>query len=188
MCGVYHNFLIMKNAHGTSTVTCPAKLMLITPANPHGAIDPASRAGGPPIVTVGQPGTQAEVTGVQGIGVNTPRAAAVAAATAGFAKLMHTPKGITSAKGIADVILPAGIEHPVVMAIGSTSNEDGAAPIVHAHKALLTTNGIFNSPLITIYFYKLSREMILCKHLRALNQPGIKFQLPSQKHLLYCRA
>jgi hypothetical protein len=44
--------------------------------------------------TVGAPGTQgAAVAGIQGIGVNTPIAAAVAAATVGLAGELHTPKG-----------------------------------------------------------------------------------------------
>ena len=48
----------------------------------------------PPIVTIGEPGAQgAGVTGTHGIGVNTPKAAAVADATAGLAMDMHMPKG-----------------------------------------------------------------------------------------------
>lgn len=131
----------MEINQGTSTVTCPEKLMLTTPAKEQGAMDSVSKAGGPPMVTVGEPGTHEDVTGVHGIGTNTPNAAAVAAATAGFARLIHTPNGITSAKGIADVILPAGIADPVTIVIGKTSSAEGAAPIVHAHKASLTTNG-----------------------------------------------
>jgi hypothetical protein len=47
-----------------------------------------------PIKTVGAPGAHgAGVTGMQGIGVNTPRAAVVAAATVGFAMEEQVPKG-----------------------------------------------------------------------------------------------
>ena len=47
----------------------------------------------PPISTVGEPGIQGDaVAGTQGIGVNTPKAAAVAAATTGFAGLEQTAK------------------------------------------------------------------------------------------------
>ena len=49
----------------------------------------------PPTNTVGDPGAQgAAVTGTQGIGVKTPNAAAVAAATCGFAMEVHIPKGM----------------------------------------------------------------------------------------------
>ena len=51
--------------------------------------------GFPPTNTVGDPGAQgAAVTGTQGIGVKTPSAAAVAAATCGFAMEVHIPKGM----------------------------------------------------------------------------------------------
>ena len=42
-------------------------------------------AGMPPISTVGDPGFQGVVTGIHGIGVSAPSAAAVAAATIGLA-------------------------------------------------------------------------------------------------------
>jgi len=60
-----------------------------------------SNAGWPPINIAGIPGVQgAEVTGIQGIGVNTPIAAAVAAATIGFTGLEHIPKGGIFTSGI----------------------------------------------------------------------------------------
>ncbi len=66
----------------------------ITPPHVHIHFDMLSRAGIFPIITVGDPGTQgAAVTGMQGIGVSTPRAAAVAEATSGLAMLMHIPNG-----------------------------------------------------------------------------------------------
>ena len=47
-----------------------------------------------PIITVGFPGVHgAGITGIQGIGVRTPKAAAVAVATVGFANDEHIPKG-----------------------------------------------------------------------------------------------
>ena len=49
----------------------------------------------PPTVTVGEPGAQgAATTGTQGIGVSTPSAAEVAAATVGFERLKHMPNGV----------------------------------------------------------------------------------------------
>lgn len=53
------------------------------------------RTGCCPIFTVGEPGTQGlAVTGIQGTGVKTPKAAEVAAATAGFEGVVHMPNGI----------------------------------------------------------------------------------------------
>ena len=50
--------------------------------------------GFPPCSTVGLPGAHgAGTTGVQAIGVNAPPAAAVAAATPGFVKELHSPNG-----------------------------------------------------------------------------------------------
>ena len=49
----------------------------------------------------GEPGVQgAGVTGIQGMGVSTPRAAVVAVATAGFARDAQRPKGAMFAMGI----------------------------------------------------------------------------------------
>jgi hypothetical protein len=67
----------------------------------HMHFDVLFRAGELLINTVGDPGTQgAVVAGIQGIGVSTPRAAVVAAATVGFAKDEHMPNGIILAMGI----------------------------------------------------------------------------------------
>ena len=74
--------------------------MLITPAQLHMHLDVLSSIGWPPSITVGAPGTQgADVAGMHGIGVNTPIAAAVAAATVGFAGDMHMPNGMMFAIG-----------------------------------------------------------------------------------------
>jgi hypothetical protein len=54
-----------------------------------------------PMSTVGDPGVQgAAVTGIQGIGVRTPRAAAVAEATVGFAMELHMPNGMIFTMGM----------------------------------------------------------------------------------------
>ena len=69
----------------------------------------ASNAGAEPIRTAGEPGVQgAGVTGKHGIGVRTPRAAAVAAATAGFAGEIHIPKGATFVIGLLSRTVAAG--------------------------------------------------------------------------------
>jgi hypothetical protein len=68
--------------------------MLMTPAQLHMHLEELFKAGKPPIVAVGEPGAQgAVVTGMHGIGVSTPIAADVAAATVGLAKDMHMPNG-----------------------------------------------------------------------------------------------
>jgi hypothetical protein len=59
------------------------------------------KAGNLAIITVAEPGVHGPgVTGVQGIGVKTPNAAAVAAATAGFAGDLHIPNGTILTKGL----------------------------------------------------------------------------------------
>ncbi len=69
--------------------------MLTVPAHMHMHVDVLLRMGMLPSSTVGEPGIQgAAVAGMQGMGVNTPSAAAVAAATIGFAGEMHMPNGM----------------------------------------------------------------------------------------------
>jgi hypothetical protein len=85
-------------------------------------------AGCPPIRTVGLPGTHgAVVTGIHGIGVSTPSAAAVADATVGFARLEHIPKGMTFTKGLLSIIFAIGIVVTTLFC-GSTLNIAGAIP------------------------------------------------------------
>lgn len=66
-------------------MVAPAKLIVIDPPQAHTHCEELFKAGLLAIRTVGDPGAQgAGMTGRQGIGVNTPRAAAVAAATVGL--------------------------------------------------------------------------------------------------------
>src|SRR5580704_7119349 len=81
--------------------------------------------------TVGEPTTQgAVVIGTQGIGVSTPSAAAVAAATMGLARLWHIAKGGTFIMGLLSMMFAAG-EPVSVRCSGSTTSELGAAPKLH---------------------------------------------------------
>lgn len=83
-------------------------------------------------MTVGAPGTQGPAgTGVHGIGVSTPRAAAVAEATEGLAMLVHMPKGGMLRNGTLSEIVPTGIDEAMTLGFGSATNELGATPIVH---------------------------------------------------------
>lgn len=87
--------LIRFSDYGTITVNSPGVTKVITPAHMHMRVDVLSSVGILPSRTVGAPGTQGEtVAGIQGMGVNTPMAAAVAAATIGLAGDMHMPNGM----------------------------------------------------------------------------------------------
>jgi hypothetical protein len=106
--------------------------MLITPPKLHISFDDSLRPGLPPTITVGDPAAQGPAgAGVQGMGVKTPRAAAVAAATAGFARLVHIAKGFTLTKGTLSIIDAAGFESTIAPLAGSTVNGDGAVPNEH---------------------------------------------------------
>lgn len=96
------------------------------------------------IKTVGEPGIQgAVVMGMQGIGVKTPSAAAVAAATVGLAKELHMPKGKIFTMGILSMMLAKGILFKT-MFLGSTINCPGAMPKEQASMAPpATANPIF---------------------------------------------
>src|ERR1700739_3005227 len=97
------------------------------------------RAGMLAMRTVGEPGAQgAAVTGMHGMGVNTPSAAAVAAATSGFAGEEHIPKGRMLVMGMLSMMVAAGV--PVSTAfVGSTTRLDGAAPKLHCNIAPMQT-------------------------------------------------
>ena len=80
--------------HGIISVVCPGFVIEITPAQLHAHCDVLFRAGKLASIFVADPGAQGDaVAGMHGIGVSTPRAAAVAAATSGLAGDWHMPKG-----------------------------------------------------------------------------------------------
>jgi hypothetical protein len=144
-----------KELHGIWTVTCPGKLTEITPAQLHISFELSLRAGFPPINTVGDPGIQgAVVMGRQGIGVSTPSAAVVAAATMGLASEVHTPKGIMFMNGMLSMIVAAGGPPALVILTGRTESGDGAAPKLHWHKAPATTWFAILDSFPKIYIYR----------------------------------
>lgn len=111
-------------------VTCPGALKEITPAHAHISLEVLLRAGAPQTSTVGEPGTQgAGITGVHGIGVNTPNAAAVAAATMGLAGDLQTPKGGIFTIGMLSRMFAATLLL-VMTGFGVGISALGAAPIV----------------------------------------------------------
>jgi len=102
------------------------------PAHVHISLHWLSRVGLPPNNTVGPPGTQgAVVTGMQGIGVKTPNAAAVAAATAGLAGDMHMPNGMTFTMGTWSMMLASGWFPVLTRFTGRTTKLLGAMPMLH---------------------------------------------------------
>jgi hypothetical protein len=103
----------------------------MTPPQLHISLQLLSTAGMLPISTLGQPGTQgAAVAGTHGMGVSTPMAAAVAAATMGLAIDMHMPKGMTFSMGLLSMMLAAGVVANTLL-VGNTISDDGAAPKLH---------------------------------------------------------
>jgi hypothetical protein len=69
--------------------------------------------------------------GIHGIGVKTPIAAAVAAATCGLDIDMHMPKGGMLTIGLFSMIVAAAGPPAFTIPTGSTFSADGAAPKVH---------------------------------------------------------
>ncbi|MEG2666915.1 MAG: hypothetical protein RSA02_07925 [Bacteroidales bacterium] len=101
---------------------------------------------------MGAPGAHgAVVAGIQGIGVNTPKAAAVDAATVGFAKELHIPNGIIFTRGILSIMLAMGI-FDTTRAWGSTFKTDGATPKEQLHKAPPQTTNPIQNFLSSLFF------------------------------------
>src|ERR1700733_972520 len=98
----------------------------------HMSVQVLSRVGLPANMTVGAPGTQGEVvTGTQGMGVRTPIAAAVAAATSGFGGDMHIPNGMMFTSGTLSMMFASGWSVVLTRFTGSTTRVLGATPIMH---------------------------------------------------------
>jgi hypothetical protein len=101
----------------------------ITPPQLHMHLETLSSAGMFAISTVGAPGTHGVlVAGTQGMGVSTPNAAAVAAATAGLASELQTPKGVMFTMGTWSMMLAAGGPSHITLFLGRTTSGAGAAP------------------------------------------------------------
>ncbi len=112
-------------------MNCPGLIISIIPPHVHINFELLLSAGIPPINMVGDPGTHgAKVTGIQGMGVNTPSAAAVAAATVGFEGEVHIANGMMLANGLLSIILAIGIA-VLTLLTGRTVNEHGAKPKLH---------------------------------------------------------
>jgi hypothetical protein len=91
------------------------------------------------IKTVGAPGAHgAGITGTHGIGVSVPKAAAVAAATVGFAKDEHIPNGMMFTSGLLSMMFASGVWVSTLLT-GKTTSELGAAPKLHCNVAPMQT-------------------------------------------------
>jgi hypothetical protein len=105
-------------------------VILITPPQAQLQTAVSGNAGKLFIWTFDAPGFQGlSITGIQGIGVKTPNAAAVAVATAGLAMEVHIPKDGMLIMGAKSIIVAANF--PVTMTgepLGMTIKELGAAP------------------------------------------------------------
>jgi hypothetical protein len=121
-------------------LTVPGVANEITPPQLHMHLETLSSAGIPAIVTVGAPGTQGElVAGTHGIGVSTPSAAAVAAATVGLAIELQTPNGVIFTIGTWSMMLAAGGPSHNTLFVGRTTSGAGAAPKLHVIIAPIET-------------------------------------------------
>jgi hypothetical protein len=76
---------------------------------------------------------------MHGIGVSTPMAAAVAAATSGFAGEEHIPNGMMLVIGIWSMMLASGTSPVITLLTGKTTSELGAIPKVHVIEAPMQT-------------------------------------------------
>jgi hypothetical protein len=104
------------------------------------SVDVSSSAGMLASNTVAAPGAQgAVVAGMQGIGVRTPRAAAVAAATVGFEGLVHMPNGMMLTIGLLSMMFAAGTNDVIILFKGRTTMELGATPKLHCSSAPMQT-------------------------------------------------
>ena len=118
--------------HGTLTVPCPGEVIWITPPQLHKHLEVLFNAGIPLTRTVGDPGAHGPaMTGMQGTGVSTPIAAAVAATTMGLASELHMPNGAIFSIGAISIMLAAGTPALTILT-GSTVRTEGAKPNEHA--------------------------------------------------------
>jgi hypothetical protein len=118
----------------------------MTPAHAQAQVDVFVRAGTPLTDTAIEPGVHgAAVTGMHGCGVNTPRAAAVAAITCGLLGLMHIPNGGMFTLGAKSATVHAGVV--AVAGFGVAETAAGATPNEHAiWDPVVTRIGMLGTP------------------------------------------
>jgi hypothetical protein len=113
--------------------------MVMTPPHMHSHMHSLVRAGIPVIVTDMAPGAHgATVTGTHGIGVSTPRAAAVAEATSGLLGVVHIPKVGIFSMGTMSMMVAAG-KPLAITPVGVALSGAGTIPNEHVIIAPVTT-------------------------------------------------
>lgn len=145
--------------------------MVIIPPHVQIQVDRSSSAGCPPSKTVGAPGAHgATVTGMHGMGVSTPRAAAVAEATSGLASLVHIPNGGMFTMGAKSMMVAAGVGQTTPVS-GKTSKTDGATPKEQLMTAPWQTS-------IPMYIGPFGDLMLSASYLK-ITFGGREFRIPS---------
>jgi len=109
--------------------TGPGTTTWTTPPYAHTHIAPWASTGRPPTTVRGAAGVHVPVVaGMHGIGVSTPSAAAVAAATWGLASDVHIAKVATFTRGAASVTVATGRPSTSTRGVGSATSVAGAVP------------------------------------------------------------
>src|SRR5690242_14645753 len=112
----------------------------MTPPQAQLQTEQSSSAGMSSILVRTAPGAQgAGVFGMQGCGVSTPSATAVAAATCGLDGVMHMPKGMMLSIGTWSWIVADQAPSSRVRFVGNTPSRDGDVPNEHVSCAPSTT-------------------------------------------------
>lgn len=121
--------------------------MEIFPPHAHINVLPLFSAGRLPTKTLGVGLSHDPAgTGMHGIGVRTPKAAAVAAETMGLAKLLHMPKGGIFAMGVMSVSPPTGWPPMTTFGIGKAVKGTGISPKGHCIIAPVQTQKLNPHP------------------------------------------
>ena len=131
------------------TVNCPGTVIFTEPPHMHIHISPPHTTDPVDKSACGLLEIQGDdIAGTHGIGVNvkTPNAAAVAAAvaaaTVGFAMVVHIPKDKTFIIGIKSAMQATGIPEAKTGVLGITMSDEGAIPQEHLQSAPQTATGI----------------------------------------------
>ena len=113
------------------------------PPHIHMHLSPPEITGIPPNKHVGLAGIQGvTIAGTHGIGVKTPRAAAVAAATVGLESVLHIPNVAIFTIGMKSIIVARGNPAAKTGNFGGTTSGTGATPNEQEHRAPQTAIGI----------------------------------------------
>jgi hypothetical protein len=130
----------------------PGLVMEICPPHMHIHLPLSNKAGWFITITLLGGAHGAKMAGTQGIGVSTPIAAEVAAATCGLAIDWHMPKGKMFVIGTISIIVAINMFCAFGRKGTVTINEDGAIPKLHCSNAPIQTN--FPIPLTILFWFR----------------------------------